>query len=169
MARLSADHISGHNAGNMRAALKGWAFVKRHPRLAGFSRRLRPRSGARACEQAVIAAHLAAGGEAQTLRDWFLRVRWGALNTPTNWPRHASASMSTKTRLSLRRASRPTRCILSWKAASAYAVLAPHTTIGRMGLITSQLRSATIHERKKRNNEPLAQALLTYVVSIMAE
>jgi SulP family sulfate permease len=62
--------------------------------------------------------------------------------------------------------------------------LGPHTTIGQMGLITSQLRSATIqaevpsvlyalsaeaYERKKRDNEPLAQALLTYVVSIMAE
>lgn len=62
--------------------------------------------------------------------------------------------------------------------------LGPHTTIGEMGLITSQLRSATIqaevpsvlyalsanaYERIKRENEPLAQALLTYVLSIMAE
>ena len=62
--------------------------------------------------------------------------------------------------------------------------LGPHTTIGEMGLITSQLRSATIqaevpsvlyalnteaYERIKRENEPLAQALLTYVISIMAE
>ena len=53
-----------------------------------------------------------------------------------------------------------------------------------MGLITSQLRSATIqaevpsvlyalsgeiYERIKRENQPLAQALLTYVVSVMAE
>jgi SulP family sulfate permease len=53
-----------------------------------------------------------------------------------------------------------------------------------MGLITSQLRSATIkaevpsvlyalsaeaYHRIKRENEPLAQALLTYVVSVMAE
>jgi len=60
--------------------------------------------------------------------------------------------------------------------------LGPHTTIGEMGLITSQLRSATIqaevpsvlyalsadaYERIKRENEPLAQALLTYVISIM--
>jgi sulfate permease, SulP family len=62
--------------------------------------------------------------------------------------------------------------------------LGPHTTIGEMGLITSQLRSATIqaevpsvlyalsadaYERIKRENEPLAQALLTYVISVMAE
>ena len=53
-----------------------------------------------------------------------------------------------------------------------------------MGLITRQLRSATIqaevpsvlyalsadaYERIKRENEDLAQALLTYVVSVMAE
>ena len=62
--------------------------------------------------------------------------------------------------------------------------LGPHTTIGEMGLIASQLRSAIIqaevpsvlyalsanaYERIKRENEPLAQALLTYVISIMAE
>lgn len=62
--------------------------------------------------------------------------------------------------------------------------LGPHTTIGEMGLITRQLRSATIqaevpsvlyalsadaYERIKRENEDLAQALLTYVVSVMAE
>ncbi len=62
--------------------------------------------------------------------------------------------------------------------------LGPHTTIGEMGLITKQLRSATIRaevpsvlyelsaddfERIKRENEDLAQALLTYVVNVMAE
>ena len=60
--------------------------------------------------------------------------------------------------------------------------LAPRTTIGEMGLITRQLRSATIraevpsgelsaeaYERLKRENGPLAQALLTYVVRVMAD
>jgi SulP family sulfate permease len=62
--------------------------------------------------------------------------------------------------------------------------LGPHTTIGEMGLITKQLRSATIqaevpsvlyelsaeaYERIKRENEGLAQALLTNVVNVMAE
>jgi SulP family sulfate permease len=62
--------------------------------------------------------------------------------------------------------------------------LGPHTTIGEMGLITSQLRSATIqveipsvlyalsadaYERIKRENGALAQALLTYVIQVMAE
>ena len=57
--------------------------------------------------------------------------------------------------------------------------LGPHTTIGEMGLITRQTRSATIkaevpsvlyelsadaYERLKRENSALAQALLTYIV-----
>ena len=62
--------------------------------------------------------------------------------------------------------------------------LGPHTTIGEMGLITRQMRSATIkaevpsvlyelsadaYERLKQQNSALAQALLTYTVKVMAE
>ena len=62
--------------------------------------------------------------------------------------------------------------------------LGPHTTTGEMGLISKQLRSATIqaevpsvlyvlsaeaYESIKRGNDDLDQALLTYVVSVMAE
>ena len=62
--------------------------------------------------------------------------------------------------------------------------LGPHTTIGEMGLITRQARSATIqaegdsvlyalsidaYERIRRENRPLSQALLTYVITVMAE
>lgn len=62
--------------------------------------------------------------------------------------------------------------------------LGPHTTIGEMGLITNQLRSATIqaevpsvlyalsadaYERIKRDNSALSQALLTYVIRVMTE
>jgi sulfate permease, SulP family len=99
-------------------------------------------------------------------------------------------------RSSPRKAKRPAPCISSSKAASAIIVkmddarsirvrsLGPHTTIGEMGLITSQLRSATIqaeipsvlyalsadaYERIKRENGALAQALLTYVIQVMAE
>jgi sulfate permease, SulP family len=61
--------------------------------------------------------------------------------------------------------------------------LGPHTTIGEIGLI-SQKRSATIkaeipnvlyelsanaYERLKQENSGLAQALLTYIVKVMAE
>jgi len=62
--------------------------------------------------------------------------------------------------------------------------LGPHTTIGEMGLITRQVRSATIqaeldsvlyalsfeaYERLKSENQPLHQALLSYVVTVMTE
>jgi SulP family sulfate permease len=62
--------------------------------------------------------------------------------------------------------------------------LGPHTTIGEMGLLTRQARSATIqaegesvlyalsiyaYERIGRENRPLSQALLTYVITVMAE
>jgi SulP family sulfate permease len=62
--------------------------------------------------------------------------------------------------------------------------LGAHTTIGEMGLITGQLRSATIkaemdsvlyalsrdaYERLKRENRQLSQALMTYVITVMAE
>jgi sulfate permease, SulP family len=62
--------------------------------------------------------------------------------------------------------------------------LGPHTTIGEMGLIARQLRSATIqaeidsvlyalsveaYERLKSENRPLHQALLSYVVTVMTE
>ena len=62
--------------------------------------------------------------------------------------------------------------------------LGPHTTIGEMGLITRQLRSAAIqaeidsvlyalsieaYERLRLENRPLHQALLSYVVTVMTE
>jgi sulfate permease, SulP family len=62
--------------------------------------------------------------------------------------------------------------------------LGPHTTIGEMGLITRQPRSATMqaeltsvlyelsassYERIKRDNPALNHALLIYIVAVMAE
>ena len=62
--------------------------------------------------------------------------------------------------------------------------LGRHTTIGEMGLITHRVRSATIqaeapsvlyeltadsHEQMKREDPALSQALLSYVISVMAE
>jgi SulP family sulfate permease len=62
--------------------------------------------------------------------------------------------------------------------------LGPRTTIGEMGLITRQTRTATIqaeadsvlyaltveaYQRIKSENRPLHQALLSYVVTVMAE
>jgi SulP family sulfate permease len=62
--------------------------------------------------------------------------------------------------------------------------LGRHTTVGEMGLITGQPRSATVEaevasvlyvlkanafERIKTSNPALCQALLTYVIRVMAE
>ncbi len=62
--------------------------------------------------------------------------------------------------------------------------LGPHTTLGEMGLITRQARSATIqaeldsvlyalsieaYEEIKSGNRPLHQALLSHVVTVMTE
>ena len=62
--------------------------------------------------------------------------------------------------------------------------LGRHTTIGEMGLITHRLRSATIqaeapsvlyelgvvsYERMKTDEPELSQALLSYIVAVLAE
>jgi len=62
--------------------------------------------------------------------------------------------------------------------------LGPHTTIGEMGLITRQSRSATVqaeadsvlyalsveaYQRLKAENPLLHQGLLTYIIAVMAE
>ena len=148
-----------------------------------------------ACEQAVIAAHMGKGAEAQTLRDWFTRALGSA--------DHADQLAAVCERLDVDKdviiaaqgePANSMHFILEGRVGIIVNMddgrsirvrsLGPHTTIGEMGLITSQLRSATIqaevpsvlyalsanaYERIKRENEPLAQALLTYVISIMAE
>jgi sulfate permease, SulP family len=147
------------------------------------------------CEQAVIAAHMGAGGEAQTLRDWFTQALGSA--------DYADQLAEVCERLDVDQdaiiatqgePARSMHFILEGRVGIIVGMedgrsirvrsLGPHTTIGEMGLITSQLRSATIqaevpsvlyalcadaYERIKRENEPLAQALLTYVISVMAE
>lgn len=148
-----------------------------------------------ACEQAIIAAHMGKGAEAQTLRDWFTRALGSA--------DHADQLAAVCERLDVDKdviiaaqgePANSMHFILEGRVGIIVNMddgrsirvrsLGPHTTIGEMGLITSQLRSATIqaevpsvlyalsanaYERIKRENEPLAQALLTYVISIMAE
>jgi len=148
-----------------------------------------------ACEQAVIAAHMAEGGEEQTLRDWFKQAlgsadhadQLAAVCERLDVDKHAVIAAQGEPADSM-------HFILEGRIGIIVNMedgrsirmrsLGPHTTIGEMGLITSQLRSATIqaevpsvlyalnaeaYERIKRENEPLAQALLTYVISIMAE
>jgi SulP family sulfate permease len=147
------------------------------------------------CEEEVIAAHSAGGGDAGSLRDWLTR----ALGTAE----FAEALSAFCERLEvdkgqvIARQGEPAgsmHFILEGRVGIIVEMddgrtirvrsLGPHTTIGEMGLITRQMRSATIqaevpsvlyeltaeaYERLKRENSALAQALLTYTVRVMAE
>lgn len=147
------------------------------------------------CEKEVIAAHSREGGHAQSLREWFAEALGNA--------EFADQLAQNCKRLEVKEgeiiASQgdPADCmhfILDGRVGIIVAMdegrsvrvrsLGPHTTIGEMGLITRQLRSATIQaevdsvlyslsvgafDRLKSDNRPLHQALLTYVVTVMAE
>lgn len=148
-----------------------------------------------ACELAVIAAHSTGKGDAGNLRDWLIQALGSA---------EYAEQLS---RLCERRDIGENETIAEQgdPASSMHFILegrigiivktddgrlirvrslGPYTTIGEMGLVTRQLRSATIqaevpsvlyelsgdaYERLKRDNSALAQALLTYIVRVMAE
>lgn len=147
------------------------------------------------CEKAVIAAHLVEGGEARTLRDWLTQALASA--------EYADQLAEVCERIEVDKdeiiasqgePARSMHFILEGRVGIIVRMddgrlirvrsLGPHTTISEMGLITSQLRSATIqaevpsvlyalsadaYEGIKRDNSALAQALLTYVIRVMAE
>ena len=147
------------------------------------------------CEEEVIAAHSAGGGGAGSLRDWLTRALGSA--------EFAEALSELCERLEvdkgqvIARQGEPAgsmHFILEGRVGIIVEMvdgrtirvrsLGPHTTIGEMGLISRQMRSATIqaevpsvlyeltaeaYERLKRENSALAQALLTYTVRVMAE
>ena len=147
------------------------------------------------CEKEVIAAHLAESGTAASLRDWLTQALGSA--------EYAEQLFQLCERLEVGKDT-----IIAEQGDPAHSMhfilegrigiivkmddgrmirvrsLGPHTTIGEMGLITRQKRSATIkaevpsvlyelnadaYERLKRENGALAQALLTYIVRVMAE
>jgi SulP family sulfate permease len=148
-----------------------------------------------ACEKEVIASHARASSAGQGLHDWFTQ----ALGSSA----FADRLIAYCQRLEIRegevvaRQGDPADCMhfilegrigiivkLDDGRALRVRSLGPHTTIGEMGLITRQLRSATIraevdsvlyalsveaYERLKAEDRPLHQALLTYVVTVMAE
>lgn len=147
------------------------------------------------CEKEVIAAHLAEGATARTLVDWLAQALGGAeyaeqlaqvcqrleIGKDTVIARQGEAARSMHFILEGR-----VGIIVNMDDGRLIRVrsLGPHTTIGEMGLITRQKRSATIqaevpsvlyelsadaYERLKRENSALAQALLTYIVRVMAE
>ena len=147
------------------------------------------------CESGIIAAHLGEGWEARGLRQWFTKALGDA--------DHAKQLVASCERLKVREGE-----IIAFQGDVADCMhfilegrvgiivkledgrsirlrsLGPHTTTGEMGLITQQVRSATIqaemrsvvyslstdaYERIRRENCPLSHALLTYVITVMAE
>jgi SulP family sulfate permease len=147
------------------------------------------------CEQAVIAAHSAGAAEAGSLRDWLAEA--------LGRPEFAEQLSKLCRRLEVDKdevvaeqggPAGSMHFILEGRIGIIVKMddgrmirvrsLGPHTTIGEMGLITRQVRSATVqaevpsvlyeltaeaYERLKRENGALAQALLTYTVKVMAE
>jgi SulP family sulfate permease len=148
-----------------------------------------------ACENEVIAAHAFEKGSRRDLRAWFTEALGSA--------DYAEQLIAYCRRLDVRQGAiiaaqgEPADCmhfildgrvgiIVPFDDGRSVRVrsLGPHTTIGEMGLITRQLRSATIqaesdsvlyaltveaYERLKSENRPLHQALLSYVVTVMTE
>jgi sulfate permease, SulP family len=148
-----------------------------------------------ACEKDVIAAHSRDRGDGRGLREWFTQALGSA--------DYAQQLIACCQRLEVRQdeiiasQGEPADCmhfILEGRVGIIVAFddgrsvrvrsLGPHTTIGEMGLITRQLRSATIqaeidsvlyalsveaYDRLKSENRPLHQALLSYVVTVMTE
>ena len=148
-----------------------------------------------ACEKEVILAHSREGSDGRGLREWFTEALGSA--------DYAEQLIAYCQRLDVRQdeiiasQGEPADCmhfILEGRVGIIVAFddgrsvrvrsLGPHTTIGEMGLITRQLRSATIqaeidsvlyalsveaYERLKSENRPLHQALLSYVVTVMTE
>jgi SulP family sulfate permease len=147
------------------------------------------------CEKEVIGTHLAEGSTARTLRDWLAQAlgsdayaeQLSELCVRQEFGKDAVIAEQGEPARSM-------HFILEGRVSIIVNMhdgrlirvrsLGAHTTIGEMGLITRQTRSATIkaevpsvlyelsadaYERLKRENSALAQALLTYIVRVMAE
>jgi SulP family sulfate permease len=147
------------------------------------------------CEEEVIAAHSVGGGGGGTLRDWLTEAL-------------GNTEFAEQLSLLCKRLEVDKDQIIAAQGEPAGSMhfilegrvgiivtmddgrmirvrsLGPHTTIGEMGLITRQVRSATIqaevpsvlyelsadaYEHLKQDHSALAQALLTYTVRVMAE
>jgi SulP family sulfate permease len=148
-----------------------------------------------ACEKEVIATHLAEGGTAASLRDWLTQALGSAEYAEQLFQLCERLEVGKDTTIAEQGdPARSMHFILEGRIGVIVKMddgrmirvrsLGPHTTIGEMGLITRQKRSANIrtevpsvlyelsadaYERLKRENSALAEALLTYIVRVMAE
>ena len=146
------------------------------------------------CEKAVIEAHQTHNGEASSLREWFTEALGGAENAD-QLIQHCRRIEVQPDEIIVREGdpANSMHFILDGRvgitvnadnAPIRVRSLGPHTTIGEMGLITRQPRSATMqaelvsvlyelsassYERIKRENLALSDALLTYIITVMAE
>jgi SulP family sulfate permease len=147
------------------------------------------------CEQAVIAAHRAGSDEAQTLHEWLSKALGGAEHAD-RLVQHCRR-IDVQPGEVIAREGEPTHAMhfvlegrvgivvdFGDRRAVRVRSLGPRTTIGEMGLIAGRPRSATIqaelasvlyelpaarYEEIKRNDPALGQALLSYVIAVMAE
>jgi SulP family sulfate permease len=148
-----------------------------------------------ACERSVIAAHSVTGSGRLGVREWFTQALGSAALADELVARCVRLEFAKDEIIA--RQGEPADCmhfilegrvgiILHAEDGRTVRVrsLGPQTTIGEMGLIAGQERSATIqaerdsvlyalsveaYERLKAETPTLHQALLTYVVTVMAE
>jgi sulfate permease, SulP family len=147
------------------------------------------------CEKALIAEHWQSSGAGRNLREWFAQ----ALGSAELADRLAASCKRREFKQDAIIASEgdpahSMHFILEGRVGISVSLedgrsvrvrsLGPHTTIGEMGLISRHARSATIqaeadsvlfalsieaYERIQQHDRPLAQALLTYIVTVMSE
>ena len=146
------------------------------------------------CQNAIIEAHQTHDSEAGTLREWFAEALGGAENAD-QLIQHCKRIEVRPGEIIVREGDPANsmhfildgRVGIMVNAVSApirVRSLGPHTTIGEMGLITGQPRSATMqaelvsvlyelnasaYEHIKRENPGLSHALMTYIITVMAE
>jgi SulP family sulfate permease len=148
-----------------------------------------------ACESAIIAAHSEADSDTRSLREWLAEVLDNAEHAemlalqcqrfefgPGDIIAHQGAPADSMHFILEGRVG----IIVNLEGGRSVRVrsLGRHTTIGEMGLITGRPRSATVQaeiasvayelradafERLKAERPPLAQALFTFVIGVMAE
>jgi len=148
-----------------------------------------------ACEDVIIAAYHSAAGEARTLMEW-LSAALGDAGYAARLTAACERFEAAAGQVIARQGDPTDRMhfildgrvgiIVEVEGGRALRVrsLGPHTMVGEMGLITAKPRSATIqaelpsvlyalsaeaYERIKSDNPELIQALLTYVITVMAD
>jgi sulfate permease, SulP family len=146
------------------------------------------------CENAIIRAHQTHDSEGSTLREWFTEAL-GGMENADQLIQHCRRIVVPPGEVIVREGdpANSMHFILEGRVGIMVNAggppvrvrsLGPHMTIGEMGLITRQPRSATMqaeltsvlyelsasdYERIKRDNPALSHALLIYIVAVLAE